>query len=425
LRNLHIVIILAALAAIAGICIIIGGPVVNPHPGKSPEAGAEPEIPCSRFDRAGGFSSLSKEEVDSEIEPLIHNGTFVGVAVAVIDEGGYEFWGYGETTLNSSVLPDENTVFEIASVTKTFNGVLLADSVLNGTVTLTAPLSRYLPKGQKVPSYGGRNITLLDLATHTSGLPPVPDAFFTGYAEKIAAGISPAQAYEDVISNYETYPAEDTYQWLAEVNLTRPVGSSWSYSQAGSAILGEAVARANGMGYRELLKERITGPLGMNSTDTVMTPELSLRAATGYHTFGGPLAEARKIEFSTFWDPNGGIYSTPRDMVRYTAAAMGICPSPLSEAFNLSEMPFVVREEKPQLMYQGLQWDIMPIPDGTEIIMKSGETNAFQMQIAFSRQHRKGIVIFTNTANGGEGPHVVTTAISILGTMIPENTPVQ
>jgi D-alanyl-D-alanine-carboxypeptidase/D-alanyl-D-alanine-endopeptidase len=426
MKRLHIIIggvFLAALAVIGGIALTTTDINKVLHASGSPEASPGQGVACSKYDQAGGFFSLPKEDVDREIDPFIQNGTFVGVAVAVIDEGGYEVWGYGETRLNSSVLPDENTVFEIGSVSKTFNGVLLADSILRGNMTLTAPVSLYLQEDRKVPSFEGRNITPLDLATHTSGLPAVPDAFFEGADENISAGNAVAEVYENIISHYQSYPPEETYQWLGEVNLTGPIGSSWSYSNVGSAILGDAISRANNMAYRDLLKERITGPLGMNSTDTVMTPELTDRAATGYRNYGGPLAEARKIEFSGFWDPSGGMYSTPRDMVRYTLAAMGACPSSISEAFNVSEMPFAVREESPQLMFQGLQWDILPLPDGTEIVMKSGETNAYQTQLAFSRQHHKGIIIFTNTANVGEGPHVVTTAVSLLMKMIPERSP--
>jgi CubicO group peptidase (beta-lactamase class C family) len=165
------------------LCICAGGwaSSVNVHvssPDEKPGTGFSKDSSCHQYDSPGGFSSLSKAEVDGIIEPYIKNGTFVGVAVAVIDEHGYDVWGYGTTDSNSTHVPDENTVCEIGSVSKTFSGVLLADALLQGTMTLTDPLSRYLPQDQKVPDFEGRTITIRDLATHTSGLPPVPDKFF-------------------------------------------------------------------------------------------------------------------------------------------------------------------------------------------------------------------------------------------------------
>jgi CubicO group peptidase (beta-lactamase class C family) len=68
-------------------------------------------------------------------------------------------------------------VFEIASVTKVFTGILLAQAVLSGEVKLDDPISMYLPEGVTAPEYEGKSITLLDLATHTSGLPRMPDNF--------------------------------------------------------------------------------------------------------------------------------------------------------------------------------------------------------------------------------------------------------
>jgi CubicO group peptidase (beta-lactamase class C family) len=339
------------------------------------------------------------------------------VAVAVIDEDGYEVWGYGETKLNSSDVPDENTVFGIGSVTKPFNGVLLADSYLRGKISLTAPVSTYLTPGQIVPSYDLRNITLIDLATHTSGLPAVPDAFFEGYSEGIPAGKNTGDVYEEIMGHYGTYPSDEVYAWLGGVNLTRSIGSTWEYSNVGAAILGDALSRANNQGYPDLLRERITGPLGMNSTAGIMTPDMAARAVTGYRNYGGPLAQARNLQFNAFWLPGGGLYSTPRDMVRFTTTAMGLTPSALYEAFTISMLPFAMREVSPQTMYQGLQWDIVPLPDGTEVVMKSGETPAFQTQIAFSPQHRKGVIIFTNTATI-TGPHVSSEASDILLEMI-------
>jgi D-alanyl-D-alanine-carboxypeptidase/D-alanyl-D-alanine-endopeptidase len=85
--------------------------------------------------------------------------------------------GYGRLSATDQRVPDGDTVFEIGSITKVFTGILLAQAVLNGEVQLDDPISMYLPEGVTAPEYEGRPITLLDLATHTSGLPRMPSNF--------------------------------------------------------------------------------------------------------------------------------------------------------------------------------------------------------------------------------------------------------
>lgn len=94
----------------------------------------------------------------------------VGVRVGAAEQ----IFSYGETIRRSGRRPSPTTVFEIGSVTKTFTATLLALFAERGIVRLDDPLQAYVPGWVTVPSYGGRQITLLDLATHTSGLPKNP-----------------------------------------------------------------------------------------------------------------------------------------------------------------------------------------------------------------------------------------------------------
>lgn len=114
----------------------------------------------------------------------------VGIVVGVIDPSGRRTVGYGGV--------DANTVFEIGSVTKVFTSLLLADAVQRGEVALTDPVSKYLPPNVKVPEHGGEKITLVDLATHTSGLPSLP------------SNIHP----KDRNNPYADYTVEQLYEFL-------------------------------------------------------------------------------------------------------------------------------------------------------------------------------------------------------------------
>src|SRR5438045_6073608 len=99
-----------------------------------------------------------------------------GIAVGILDpDGRTRVFAYG--TSGTSRPLDANSVFEIGSITKTFTATTLADMVVKGEVKLEDPVAKYLPGASHVPSRNGREITLVDLATQSSGLPRMPTNF--------------------------------------------------------------------------------------------------------------------------------------------------------------------------------------------------------------------------------------------------------
>lgn len=118
---------------------------------------------------AQDIETILRERVNSERNQA-------SVVVAVVDENGTKFFGYGKKSkLKNSTASNENTAFEIGSITKVFTGILLAEAVKRGEVKLDNPLSKYLPNGVITPKYNGKEITLLNLIWHTSGLPFKPE----------------------------------------------------------------------------------------------------------------------------------------------------------------------------------------------------------------------------------------------------------
>src|SRR6185437_13514122 len=108
------------------------------------------------------------------IERIDKDHQSVGIVVGVIDATGQRIIAYGNLDKGDNRPLNGDTVFEIGSVTKVFTSLLLADMVQRGEVALTDPVAKYLPPQVKVPERGGKKITLVDLATHTSGLPRLP-----------------------------------------------------------------------------------------------------------------------------------------------------------------------------------------------------------------------------------------------------------
>lgn len=128
---------------------------------------------------AGQVPTASLVPKDSDIRQILVNRIdkyrqSVGIVVGVIEPKGRRIVAYGALDQGNAQPLDGSTVFEIGSITKVFTSLLLADMVQRGELALDDPVAKYLPAEVKVPERGGRQMTLGDLAAHTSGLPENP-----------------------------------------------------------------------------------------------------------------------------------------------------------------------------------------------------------------------------------------------------------
>ena len=117
------------------------------------------------------FTEDFKENIKSRIE----NEVITGIVIGVITPEGTSFYSCGVKSLETKEPVDEHTVFEIGSITKTFTGILLANEVINGELSLNDPVQNFLPEGIKAPTRKGQSIKLVHLANHSSALPPIPN----------------------------------------------------------------------------------------------------------------------------------------------------------------------------------------------------------------------------------------------------------
>src|SRR5262249_16319019 len=150
---------------------------------------------------------------------------------------------------------NQNTVFEIGSITKVFTGILLAEAVKRGEVKLEDPISKYLPKYVTTPKYNGKEITLLNLIWHTSGLPMKPNNLHSS----------------NLKSPYADYSVKQMYEFLAKYQLTRDPPSQFDYSKfeysnLGVGLLGHILSLRAKTTYENLIKTRVLQPLGMHDT---------------------------------------------------------------------------------------------------------------------------------------------------------------
>lgn len=334
---------------------------------------------CASFGVLGqttlGPSMLSDSEIRQILVDRIdgeHQG--VGIVVGVIGPEGRRVISYGHLEKGDPRSLDGDTVFEIGSATKVFTSLLLADMVQRGEVALDDPVAKYLPPGVKMPERNGRVITLVDLATHTSGLPRLP------------ANLKP----KDPANPYADYSVDQLYQFLSGYQLTRDIGSQYEYSNLGGGLLGHVLARRAGMDYEGLVRSRICDPLGMDNTRVTLTPEMKARLAIG-HNQG--LESVENWDFLTLAGA-GALRSTANDMLTFLAANLGYLKSPLAPA--MAATLNVRRPTGQPGLEVALGWHIWTT-NGKEIVWHNGGTGGYRSFIGFDQKARIGVVVLSNT----------------------------
>ena len=324
------------------------------------------------FAAADGENPVFSPAFKENIEYRVNSKLITGIVVGVVTPHGTSYFSYGVKSLKNNEPVDENSVFEIGSNTKTFTGVLLADEVLHGGLSLDDPLQKLLPEGITAPTRNGRTIDLVHLANHTSSLPRMPANFVR----------------VDPRNPYAAYTAEQAYDYLNGYELPRDIGSEFVYSNYGMGLLGTVLAARNGTTYEELMIRKIADPLGLEDTRIVLTPDMEARLAKG-HNLG---IEVANWDFQAIAGA-GAIRSTATDMLRYLAANMGLVETELMPALELSheDTGATFRD-----MTVGLGWLKKPC-EGGEILWHDGGTGGYMSFIGFRKETRTGVVVLTNS----------------------------
>jgi D-alanyl-D-alanine-carboxypeptidase/D-alanyl-D-alanine-endopeptidase len=209
----------------------------------------------------------------------------------------------------------ETLVFEIASLTKVFTGILLAQAVVDKKVSLDTRIGELLGSGFKFADPRVGRITLRQLSTHTSGLPRMPDNFADGF------------------KSYANYDEAQMLGWLAKVELKGDAPHDSSYSNVGVALLGCFVAKQYGKPWSDCVAEKICLPLGMTHTLPSDLPSPGTLAPP--HSGTGPAIVTTFRAFA----PAGGLRSTAADMIVFGKALAHPERTPLEKALKLALQP--------------------------------------------------------------------------------------
>ncbi len=330
--------------------------------------------------------------VAQNLRPILPgNGKPGGVAVAVRINGETRFFNYGFANDARKERVTADSIFNLGSVGKVFATTILAEAVKRGELSLDDPVAKYVTELQR----GGdiRQVTLGQLASHTSGLPRVP------------------QQYEHWHRGGYTWPDFVRFlnSWKAGPN--HEPGKQYLYSNAAMVLLRVALERRFNTQFAALMHERITGPLGMSSTALPVSRDLLGRTVQGYGPGGSPIGQPGEEQGTFKWPGAGQIYSSSRDMAVFLAANIGDLAGhgPIENALAFAQRPVFTVSPRFKL---GLAWQNVS-SGNLRILDKNGGLNNTSTYIGFAPQPKLGIVILVNrgkqqpTTNGRQILHAL------------------
>ncbi|WP_409332676.1 serine hydrolase domain-containing protein [Trujillonella humicola] len=338
------------------------------------------------------MSVLTTDEVDLDrwTGQLLNRHPAVGLAVGIVRDGApAELRVHGLADLATGRPVTEDTVFRVASISKTFTAVAVMQLVERGLVDLDAPADHYLRAYRLVPRRPDwRPVTVRHLLTHTAGLGEETswrDLGRRDFGESFPPGRVPT------LARY----------YRGRLPVIAEPGTRFRYTDHGPTTVGQIVEDVSGQPFDAYLRARVFEPLGMTATDLVRSDLVRAGLATGY-VLGRSGPEAVPLR-DWVTAGGGGVYSSLRDMARYLAALLGgganehgrvLAPDTLAAMFRPQFQP------DPRIPGLGLAFFRVDA-GGHPVVEHQGILPGFDSQISVAPRDGVAVMAFTNGTRRG------------------------
>jgi CubicO group peptidase (beta-lactamase class C family) len=266
-------------------------------------------VPPGRFTdpERGRKLAAAFPEIERMFKAIVERAQMPGAVMGVIVDGEL-VWvqsaGVRETKENAAVTPD--TVFRIASMTKSFTAMAILKLRDEGKLSLDDPVSRHVPSlaGLPYPTKDSPTLTIRHLLTHSEGFPE-----------------------DNPWGDRQLAQSDETMRsWMrAGIPFSTSPGTAFEYSNYGFAILGQIVAKASGRNYADYVRDNILKPLGMNSSTFEMSGVSPQQIALGYRWEDNKWVPEPILAHGSF-GAMGGLWTTARDLAKYVAFLMSAFP---------------------------------------------------------------------------------------------------
>ncbi|MBS1509899.1 MAG: beta-lactamase family protein [Bacteroidetes bacterium] len=312
------------------------------------------------------------KKVDSIVQRFMFTSKTVGMSIGLLKDGKTYFYNYGETQKGNGKLPTNESVYEIGSVTKTFTATILAKAVTEHKINLSDPVNKYLPKDVPLLKFGNDTLKIVQLANHTSGLPPLPGNF----------------GATDLINPYKDYDNDKLNAYLKTAKLLRKPGVQFEYCNLGVGLLGHILETIYQMPYEKMVTTFICSKAGMNNTRQFLLQKDSSFFVQGYN---------ESILPNSQWDfkalaAAGCLRSNATDMLKYAALQTACSDKTLQAAITLTHQP-TFNTGQQQI---ALNWFIQNWGSG-DVLFHGGQTGGYKSFLAINPETKNAVIILANT----------------------------
>lgn len=305
------------------------------------------------------INRISKNAITKNALLLLKDKRFHSVSVAVLKDGESIIRHFGELSIGKGDQPNDSTLYELASVTKTFTGYVAAKAVLDKKIDLNDDIRKYLNEPYLNLEYKGEPIKIKDLLTHTSGFPNFPlksenkEAFFEG---------------------------------LKLIKIETKPGEVYSYSNTAPELTAYILEIVYQKSFEELVSDFVLKPNEMNQTKFTLNDSDKAKLVKGYNDKNELMPNFSR----TLWGGTSGLHSTTTDLIKYMK-------------LQLNESNPVVKESHKKLykegndFWEGYHWYILE-KDGQLIYRHHGGIYGMQNWFVIYPKQNMGISILTNTS---------------------------
>ena len=354
---------------------LVGGSVVNVIPGIGVPARSlflqQQDAPRDeRFETICALITRKMEEL-----------RIPGVAFGVRKNGTVLLRGFGVTNVDDPQPITSDTVFPLASISKTVAATAVMRLVEQGRIDLDTPVQRYIPTFRIQDEAASRTITIRHLITHTPG--------FEGQLTTVDRGLASLEYFADTT--------------IRDLPLLAPPGAIWSYNNAGFTLLGRVIEVVTGRDIHNALREQVFTPLQLTRSFTRIGDAVTYRFAQGHAGGAGGRAQISRPFSLSSSVTAGGVAMSISDLLSYAefhlGEGTGARASVLSRA-SIEAMRVPQLKKAPTEDAIGISWQLRPI-GGVMTQMHGGTAGAgHRLLLEVVPERRLAFGILTNHADG-------------------------
>ncbi len=313
--------------------------------------------------------------INKQSNRFISERNSIGLVIGVVKNDKAWIQEFGTIKKGEKALPDSNSIFELASISKLFTTSTLQLLVDDGKCKLVDKIQTILNDKVRLPS-SAQNTNLLHLATHTSGFPALPSSFL----EKMTDESNP---YKDLVT-------EDIYKYIQRCAEKQEEGK-FEYSNFGMGLLGHLLELKTGTKYEILVRQKLLEPLGMKNSFVTKDSLNKDKIVVGYDEDGNP----SPIWTDTVLTGAGSFLSNASDMIKFIRANLNNNKTAISKS--------LIRTHQQQLRGEtGLGWilpnEIDKLLGNKNIVWHNGMAGGYSSFIVVDKVNNYGIIILSNQA---------------------------